>query len=159
MQDEAAVLERFIKYWAWKAQQDANRPEDAAAKFVFLWICVNARLAYESSKRLDREMIDWVVAQRPEDSDLRAAFDRLAQDHEFQVTLESLIRLGAITDERRHANRIQPVVIKGTGDFEGFVRGVYQIRGNLFHGATAPSDTERIALCGRLLVKWVGALK
>lgn len=95
-----ATLKKFIADWFWKARQE-NRPEQTVSKFMFLWICFNARLAYESNGYTDAEMIGWLKAARPEASALRAGFNRLAENDEFQTNLRNLIALGPIPTAAR----------------------------------------------------------
>jgi hypothetical protein len=52
---EEQEVRSLVKGW----HQRARREADLTSKFVFLWVCFNARLAHESDT--DREMIKWLT--------------------------------------------------------------------------------------------------
>lgn len=67
---EELEVRSLVKGW----HQRARRERDPTSRFVFLWFCFNAWLAYESEEDTDREMLNWLVESRAAESQLRASF-------------------------------------------------------------------------------------
>ncbi len=151
--DELEVR-NLVKGW----HQRARREGDLTSKFVFLWFCLNAWLAFESDEDTDREMIEWLIGPAATASELRASYVLAAQSEVFVSYLRAFAALSPITSTGR---RLREVRIESPEDFDGIVQGLYQVRCNLFHGGkrvTDPRDQKLIKVCARILEKWVGNL-
>lgn len=136
----------------------AQREDDYVSKFVFLWFCFNAWLAYESDQDSDRRMIDWLKAPHARKSQLRIAFNQASRSKQFTYCSELLFELSPIADG---AGRRPNVHIESAEGFEGIVEGVYRVRCNLFHGNKDPNssrDEDLVRACGQILVEWIGSL-
>lgn len=153
--DEQQVRD-LVKGW----HQRARAEGDLTSKFVFLWFCFNAWLACESNEDTDRDMIDWLKGGAAAGSQLRSAFDTAASAGTslFPGYLKELASLSPI---RSTGRRQREVPIQSPDDFSGIVDGIYQARCNLFHGGKQPRDPrdqKLVAVCARILEKWVGNL-
>jgi hypothetical protein len=148
--DERDVRIR-VKSWHERARREA----DPTSKFVVLWFCFNAWLAYESNKDLDFEMMEWL---KSEHSELRHHFDQASRETVFRRNLATLASMSPVisTGAKRRVARVE-----SSDDFPGIVGAIYQVRCNLFHGgkrADDRRDQKLVILCGRILTKWVGNL-
>lgn len=151
---EELEVRSLVKGW----HQRARREADLISKFVFLWFCFNAWLAYESEEDTDREMIKWLASPRASVSQLRASFDLASRSDVFVGYLNALADLGPITSTGRRRREVR---IDSPSNFEGIVEGLYQVRCNLFHGGKRASDLrdeKLVMVCARILEKWVGNL-
>jgi hypothetical protein len=153
MLDEQQI-KNLIKVWFEKATGET----DHFSKFVFLWICFNAWLDYRSGKETDRAMINWLISQSRENSDLVRIFNTQKNVKRFNEALKILASHSPINDSR---NRRPSIDIKDENDFENIVRGIYRIRCNLFHGGTEAhksEDLKLIVIANEILLRWVGGL-
>jgi hypothetical protein len=129
-------------------------------RFVFLWICFNAWLAFESQKTTDRGMLDWLVDATSDSSELRAACKAAESDAMFMTSWTELASMSPIYDPRPDG-RPKYLRIDSPDNFRELVFAVYQVRCNLFHGSKTISDQrdERlVALCADIVNTWVEAL-
>lgn len=151
---EEIEVRNLVEGW----HQRARREADHISKFVFLWFCFNAWLAYESGEDTDREMINWLVRPQAATSRLRAGFDVASRSDVFVGCLKTLADLSPITStghRRREVRTVSP------DDFASIVEGVYRVRCNLFHGGKQASDLrdeKLVTVCARILEKWVSSL-
>ncbi len=130
---------------------------DVFSKFVFLWFCFNAWLAYHSQKVTDSDMIAWLKRPSSDNSDLKKSYQMLTHPH-FKEVLKVLAILSPIHDPRPRGKKIE---IKDVNDFPNIVDAIYQIRCNLFHGrkeANVDRDRNLVQLSGEILFYWVGSL-
>lgn len=151
--NEARVKD-LIKVWYEKAKLE-NSP---FSRFVFLWFCFNAWVAYRSNAETDTAMINWLVGRSPANSDLIGEYEHAMQTKPFQKLVGSLAQMSPIYDAR---DRRPPVAIRNETDREGVIRGIYRIRCNLFHGgkrADNVRDQGLVVLAQRILEKWLGNL-
>jgi hypothetical protein len=68
---EDRELHNLIKGWYARSRRES----DPLSKFVFLWFCFNAVLAYESGEDRDRDMLEWLKRQ-PSGSRLMMGYGR-----------------------------------------------------------------------------------
>jgi hypothetical protein len=151
---EELEVRSLVKGW----HQRARREADLISKFVFLWFCFNASLAFESEEDTDREMLIWLTGPRAAASQLRATFDLAMSSDVFVGYLRTLVNLSPITSTGRRRREVR---IDSPKDFGGIVKGIYQVRCNLFHGGKRASDLrdqKLVMTCARDLEKWVGNL-
>jgi len=153
---EERQVRNLVKAW----HQRARAERDLISKFVFLRFCFNAWLAYESNEDTDREMIDWLKGRGggrlPAAIQLRHRRER--RNEPVPRLLKTLVGLSPISSTGRRQREVR---IDSPDDFSGIVEGVYQVRCNLFHGGKQPSDArdqKLVAVCARILEKWVGNL-
>ncbi len=152
--DEAQVRD-LVKGWYYKR---AKSESDLTSKFVFLWFCFNAALAFESDLDRDHEMLKWLKASDPSDSLLHRAYDKAMGSSSFQNNVEALAKLCPIVSMRYPSKRAD---IQSPDDFPNIVEAIYLVRCNLFHGSKSPSDVRDQKLikgCAKILEKWVGNL-
>src|SRR5947208_2362854 len=118
--DEMQVR-NLVKGW----YQRARREPDVTSKFVFLWFCFNAWLAYESGEDTDRQMITWLAGSRAAGSQLRASYDvaAAATTSLFPGYLRTLAVLSPISSTGRRQREVR---IASPDDFPGIVDGIYQ---------------------------------
>lgn len=150
---EERDLHNLMKGWYARSRRES----DPISKFVFLWFCFNAVLAFESEEDLDRQMLDW-LKNEPSGSWLMQAYRRAfaPKDGLFRRHLSALVQLAPIEDPR---GRRADVEIEGVDDFGNIVEGIYRVRCNLFHGAkraTHTRDRKLVVASQRVLEKWVG---
>jgi len=148
-------IRRLVVEW----HQRSRRERDPTSKFVFLWFCFNAWLAFESERDTDREMIDWLKGPDALKSRTRASFVEATASSTFQDHLNALAALSPIEGSGRR--RKTPVLIASGDDFGAVVEGIYRIRCNLFHGGTSLGDVrdqKSVIVASRILEKWVGNL-
>ncbi|MGH2555193.1 MAG: hypothetical protein ACRDHO_05700 [Actinomycetota bacterium] len=143
----------------WYVVSKQQRP-GSVSNFVFLWICFNARMAFESGKFRDRDMLEWLKKAR-HGSELRRSYDQVMAPLEsnFRNDLRTLAGQGAISDPR--GGKHPDVIVSGPEDFPNIVEAVYRVRCNLFHGRKRPNDLrdrKLVALCSRILNKWLGSM-
>jgi hypothetical protein len=146
-------IQNLIEGWWNKARGEG----DVFSKFVFLWFCFNAWLAYRSQKVTDSDMIAWLKRSSSDNSDLKKSYQMLTHSH-FKEVLKGLARLSPIRDPRPRGKKIE---IKDVNDFPNIVDAIYQIRCNLFHGrkeANVDRDRNLVQLSGEILFYWVGSL-
>lgn len=151
---EEAEVKNLVKEW----RQRSVREGDILPKFVFLWFSFNAWLAYESGEDRDHDMIELLANALPADSELRASYNVALGSEVFRTYLKNLAGLSPIHSTGR---RVRQVQIDSAEDFAGIVRGLYQVRCNLFHGGKRPGDVrdqKLVKTCSRILEKWVGNL-
>ena len=152
--DDRAIIRNLIKTWYQRARRSNADP---VSKFVFLWFCMNAWLAFESQMDRDADMLRWL--KQTSGSPLRTAYAVAYKSETFRGQLSALAK-SPISDVR--VRRPNPdVVISSIEDFDGIVDGIYRVRCNLFHGgkrADDPRDTKLVLVCSRLLERWVGNL-
>jgi hypothetical protein len=136
----------------------AQREDDHVATFVFLWFCFNAWLAFESGEDTDRAMINWLSGRRGQTSQLRRAYEIAMRSEVFVGHVEALAGQSPIVT---NGHRPREARISSLEDFTGIVRGVYQVRCNLFHGSKRIGDSRDETLlrtCAQILEHWVGHL-
>lgn len=149
-------IKKLITVWRNKA---LGEEEDPFSKFLFLWICFNAWLAYTSGKDTDRAMINWLVNQDNKSSDLVNCFNnRMKISDNFVQNLQFFAENSPYKDSReKHPD----IVVKDENDFENIVEAIYRIRCNLFHGGSEANETDirrQIALSNAILNEWIAAL-
>lgn len=148
---EEREIRNLVKGW----RDRSRRERDVVSKFVFLWFCFNAILAFESQKEADRTMINWLKS-RPRSSRLISGYDAATRSSVFSGYLRALAANSPITDPRcRH----RPVVIVDAEDFDNLLEGIYRIRCNLFHGRKSSNDVrdqKLIKVAALILEKWMG---
>lgn len=153
---EEVDVRNLIKGWYQRSRQE----RDAISKFVFLWFCFNAALAYESAEDSDRDMLDWLEGPGSTASRLRASFNASnAATSLFPGYVKTLMALSPIASSGRRRRR--DVTITSLDDFENIVEAIYRVRCNLFHGGKSPHnlrDRKLVTVCGRILEKWIGNL-
>ena len=103
--DENEIKE-LIKGWY---NNKARNESDEYFKFLCLWICINTWLAHKSQKSTDKEMIDWLIQQNREDSDLNAAYSSISQTTSGQNALLQLASLSPITDSSGRSKEVRPL--------------------------------------------------
>lgn len=147
-------IKNLIKVWYEKSFME----NDHFSKFLFLWICFNAWLAYRSGKDIDAHMIDWLVVQTASTSDLIEKYETLKINKHFSNALKELANQAPIKDSRGIRKDIN---IIDENDFENIVRAIYRIRCNLFHGgksANESRDLKLVVLSNVILNYWVRSL-
>lgn len=147
-------IKNLIKVWLEKSRRES----DHFSRFLFLWICFNAWLAYESGEETDRNMIDWLKQQNQTSSLLVASFDSCKAKSNFKNNLLSFASNSPYTDSR---GMRQDVRIADENDFGNIVEAIYRIRCNLFHGGSEAHETEiqkQIFLSNNILNEWVATL-
>jgi hypothetical protein len=150
--DEAKIRD-LVKGWYYKR---AKPETDPVSKFVFLWFCFNAVLAFESGEDSDRDMLEWLKSSAASGSRLRRAYDMAMRSSGFRENLEGLAQLCPIVSVR-YPNK--KAVIQSPEDFPNIVEAIYLVRCNLFHGSKGSSDVrdqKLIKRCALILEKWVG---
>lgn len=151
---EEARVKNLIETW----YQKSCFEQDVFSKFIFLWICFNVVLDYQSKKNSDREMIDWLVGQTKDSSDLIAEFEQAKKTEPFLKSLKALVAMAPIDDSKL----VRPSVkIRDVDDRGNIIRALYRIRCNLFHGgkeANNARDQKLVTLAQRILEKWIGNL-
>lgn len=147
-------IKNLIKVW-W---EKAFREYEPFSKFLFLWICFNAWLAYKSGEDNDRDMIDWLKKQNSQSSDLVACFDACKTKNTFVDSLKSFKDNSPFIDSR---GKRRDITVTSENDFENIVEAIYRVRCNLFHGGSEAHETEtqrQIALSNIILNEWVATL-
>ena len=135
----------------------ASKERDPVSKFVFLWFCFNATIAFESNEDYDSEMIKWLKT-RPTHSLLLRSYESASGSSFFLNTLQTFADLSPIEDPRGGRKAVR---INGDADFAGVLDGLYRVRCNLFHGskrANDARDTKLVKTSARILEKWIGNL-
>lgn len=150
---EERDLHNLVKGWFARSRRES----DPISKFVFLWFCFNAVMAFESQEDSDREMLNWLKSE-PSDSRLIRAYEKAFAPHDglFRRNIAALVLLTPIKDPRGKRTDVE---IDGEDDFGNLVEGIYRVRCNLFHGAKGATDTrdrKLVTTSQRILEKWVG---
>lgn len=152
---DQAQVRRLVIEW----HQRSKRERDPTSKFIFLWFCFNAWLAFESEEDTDRQMINWIKGAVGARSRLRSSFQAASASTTFQRHLDGLIALSPIEATGRRNN--PPARVTSREDFGAVVEAIYRIRCNLFHGGKRPGDVrdkKLITVASRILEKWIGNL-
>lgn len=120
--------DRFIPEWIRRSERK-KVPVDDGDRFISLWIAFNGWLRKKYGEGCqDRELINQVVRN----TGLEQVFNWLREnDTKFQKNLNelSIINVKNMRDETN-----QSLYKKFAGSFDSFIRVIYQIRCNLFHG-------------------------
>jgi len=147
-------IKNLVKVWYEKAKSEA----DEFSKFVFLWFCFNAWLAYRTQEDHDRKMLELLKAEDSSTKDMKAEYDRAFSGSSFKERIKDLKTLSPIYDSR---NKYDPVTINNVTNFPDICEAIYRIRCNLFHGGKTPDDNrdrKLVIVGGTILEKWVGNL-
>lgn len=142
----------MIKVWYGKA----SRESDHYSKFVFLWICFNAWLDYRSGKDTDAEMIQWLVSQPSQASDIIKKYENSKNNIEVVDSIRALVNMSPFNDAR---GKRPQVVIADENDFENIVWAIYRVRCNLFHGGSAAHEDrilKEVFAAKNILNIWMG---
>lgn len=145
-------IKNLIKTWHHKASEE----DYIFSKFIFLWFCFNAWLAYKSNESNDRCMINW-LKRTNNYSDIRIAFENIKNPE----TIDELVKLSPIRRDESHPRQGQDIYISDKNDFDNIVEAIYRIRCNLFHGrkdADDKRDRQLVQACGNILSVWIGKL-
>jgi len=140
---------KFVQEWLKRSERKNERVDDAD-RFISLWIAFNGWLREKYGEGLfDGLLIDKVANSH----DLGTIFTSLKeQDYTFKENLEKLSRYNIIN--MRNSNN-ENNYRSYDGSFESFIRVIYQIRCNLFHGRKSfeedKKDYELIVLALKLL--------
>lgn len=152
-------IKKLIKGWY---NEKAKNETEPVFKFLCLWICFNAWLAYCSNERTDRKMIVWLVRQTASSSELIRAYERKRQQSEtFKDSLKSFAEEAPIGDSRGRSNPSNSIEIVNGSDRNNIINGIYKVRCNLFHGGKAFDDSrdqKLVALGADILDQWIGNL-
>lgn len=153
--DETRV-QQLVREW----YSLADVAPDPLTRFVFLWICFNAWLAFESQQLGDRKMINWLKGGASEGSVLRSACEDARRAAAFSTLLREIASEGPVSDPRPGGQSVS-VDLCAHEYFGDLVEFVYQVRCNLFHGQKRP-DADRdlilVRLCGSVVDGWVSSL-
>jgi hypothetical protein len=144
-----------IKLWHRRAKFEGS---DHVAKFLFLWLCFNAWLAFESGESRDRKMIDWLKSTDADESLTKSAYEDARASSMFEGYLRALKTLSPIPHSLPGHDHVD---LSNTDDFAGIVEGLYQVRCSLFHGRIDPRvqrDLKLVQVYANILFKWVGNL-
>jgi hypothetical protein len=147
-------IKNLVKVWYEKAKHET----DEFSKFVFLWFCFNAWLAYRTEEDRDRDMLEILKARDPKTGDITAVYDNGFASQWFKDRITELQSLCPIYDPR---NKYDPVIIGSMTDFPNICEAIYRIRCTLFHGGKSPDETrdrKLVIAAGNILGKWVGNL-
>lgn len=150
-------VKELIRVWFHKAQVET----DIFSKFVFLWFCFNAWLAFKSNRETDGNMINWLKRNRS--SDLYIAYQSIIDSEADSTPIEELVNLSPIYGEVSHQRlaRRADIRINDKNDFDNLIEAIYRIRCNLFHGrkdADLRRDQELVQACGNILEAWMQTL-
>jgi hypothetical protein len=151
---EEREIKNLVKVWHEKAKEE----RDIFTKFVFLWFCFNAWLAYQTNEDTDRGMVECLKRKDPSVSDIVYEYDRAFGSGWFKERIQELKGLAPIDDPR---GRRTLVNINDISNFDEICEAIYRIRCNLFHGGKTPSgdrDKKLVKVTGDILEKWVGNL-
>jgi hypothetical protein len=151
---EEREIKNLVKVWHEKGKEERN----IFSKFVFLWFCFNAWLAYKTNEDTDRGMVTCLKRKDPSVSDIVHEYDKAFGSSWFKERIQELKRLAPIHDP---SGRRTPVNISDISNFDEICEAIYRIRCNLFHGRKIPSnnrDFKLIKVAGNILGKWVGNL-
>ncbi len=147
-------IKNLVKVWYEKAKQE----RDSFSKFIFLWFCFNAWLAFRTGLQTDWKMLNLLKQKAPVTSDITNVYDRAFESQLFKRRIEDLKNLCPIEDPRRIK---PPVRINRITDFPQICEAIYMVRCNLFHGRRTPNenrDLQLVTVVGIILQKWVGNL-
>lgn len=146
-------IKNLIREWY---EKKALRETEPIFKFLCLWICFNAWLAYRSQKDRDCEMLDWLKQET--NSDLITVYENARRTKSFDNLLKSFVRMFPIHDSRGMRNSIK---INDENDRGNIIKGIYQVRCNLFHGGKEANnfrDQQLVKVCADILEQWIGKL-
>lgn len=149
------TVRSLVKGWHARALQE----EDPITRFVFLWLCFNAWLAYESDEDTDRGMIGWLTRPCAQASQLRIALELATGSGEFLDCLRTLTSLSPILSTRRRPQK--PVHVTSPRNLSEIAWGVYRVRCNLFLGGKSIKDSRDqrlVRTCAQILEQWVNNL-
>jgi hypothetical protein len=132
------VDERYVRDIVKAWHQRARTEGDLTSKLVFLWFRFNACLAFESEEDFDAEMIRWLAGPSSVGSRLTLSFTA-QQSRVFRRHLQTLADMSPVLGTGRRRRTVQ---IGSGDDFQGIVRGIYQVRCILFHGGKRPHHTR-----------------
>ncbi len=137
--------QNFCTKWAARAERTGNL--DEGDKFLNLWTAFSAWMENRyGSEKTDR----FLVAKTSKDPAAATAFESLKDKNpQFQKDLD-VLSFCSVADNRSPSPDDSGE--KYRGDFKSFLKVIYQIRCNLFHGSPDP-ETEKNEL---YLVKLAG---
>ena len=147
-------IKNLVKVWYDKA----NAETDIFSKFLFLWVCFNAWLAYRTTKPTDRAMIECLKRRSHRVLDMLNEYDRAFNSTGFKDKIQELKNLSLISDP---TGRRPPITIRNICNFDEICEAIYRIRCTLFHGGKSASrnrDVKLVKVAGDILQKWVGNL-
>jgi hypothetical protein len=151
---EEGEIKDLVKVW----HQKADGERDKTLKFIFVWLCFNAWLAYRSSEESDRDMLECLKRKGTAVSDIVSQYDRAFESGWFRERIQELKELSPIEDSR---GKKSAVIIDDITKFDQICEAIYRIRCNLFHGgqrANKTRDIQLVTAAGYILGKWVGNL-
>ena len=147
-------IKNSIKVW-W---EKAFRESDKSSKFLFLWMCFNAWLKYESGEKTDRAMLKWLKQQNRQSSELVDCFESCKTKNTFVDSLKFL----AMNSPYKNSRGIgQDIIVKNENDFENIVEAIYIVRCNLSHGGSDLNDymtQKQITFAQNILNDWIATL-
>lgn len=79
---EEGEVKNLIKVWHQKTKMEGG--SDKISKFVFLWICFNAWLAYRSGEDTDRGMVDCLKRKDPVVIDIVSQYEKALESEWFK---------------------------------------------------------------------------
>jgi hypothetical protein len=82
-------IKNLVKVWYEKAKSET----DEFSKFVFLWFCFNAWLAYRREEDHDRDMLELLKAEDSSTKDMKDEYDRASSGDWFKERIEELKNL------------------------------------------------------------------
>jgi len=131
---------RFIETWMYRATRQEEMV-DEADKFISLWIAFNAWLKMTYGEDVqDKTLIDKVSKNK----ELQIIFEELLKSN-HQEFLENISELETFSIiDMRYPNDADKAIKMENRDFENFIKVVYRIRCNLFHGRKDATDKEGI---------------
>jgi len=149
-------IKNLIKIWYGRQ----NGENDYFIKFFMLWICFNAWLEYRSKMNRDADMLNWLIKQTSQNSDLISAYESQKKSNKasFQDSIKWLIKSCPISDSRGQRPDIN---IRNENDFENIIWVIYRIRCNLFHGSKQPNDSrdqKLVVFATNILNHWIACL-
>ena len=125
-------------------------------RFFLLYASFNSRIARESGKIYDYEMIKWVKLQR---SLYRRKFIELLENDDFKSWLSQLtnVRVVNVREIKKRENALRagkqynydkPTYhqLIDINDFNTMIDIIYQVRCNLFHGAKSIENRMELGL-------------
>jgi hypothetical protein len=149
------AIRDLVRVWY---EKRARREDDPISKFVFLWFCFNAWLAFESDEDVDARMLSWLKGSDGKRSRLRAAYNTARASSAFEDQLQTLASYCPIRSNRPGK---PDVSISSVDDFQSIVDAIYRVRCNLFHGTKSADDNrdyKLVKVCSLILHKWIGNL-
>jgi len=141
----------FIKTWLHRSKRQ-RKYVDEADRFICLWIAFNAWLKQHYGEEWkDTELLFGGIRKKGNDTkktdglagstEFNTIFDELqSNDKRYNILLDQLKNEGKICDMRYPDDDSKAEQF--LGDFKTFIKVVYQIRCNLFHGRKNPDDKD-----------------